>query len=66
MKQYSISLVSKTSPTQRRVVTTSPTLAALVKVVIVDALGFLLAWKPTLAICLGHLVTWCWPGMRRA
>ena len=34
------------------------------KAVIVDVLGLLLAWKPTLAMCLGRLVLRLWPGMR--
>lgn len=41
-------------------------LASLAKTVLVDALGFLLAWRPSIAIRLGKIVTKLWPSFRRA
>jgi hypothetical protein len=63
---YTISPHSKTLPTPMRVAPPSPTFSARIKAVIVDALGFLLAWKPTIAMFLGCLVLRVWPCFRRA
>jgi hypothetical protein len=41
-------------------------LASLIKTAIADALGFLRAWCPAIAICLGKLVTGIRPNFRRA
>ena len=40
--------------------------SVLVKIVIVWGLGFILAWRPSLAMRLGKIVTRIWPGMREA
>ena len=60
MQEYSVSPVSKKSPTH------TPTLAAVAKALIVDALGIILAWRPSLALALGRLVLRFWPYFRRA
>jgi hypothetical protein len=64
--KYSIVRLPKKYPTQTRVGTLSPTLASVVKAAIVDALGFILAWRPTIAMALGKVVTVLWPGFWRA
>ena len=63
---YSTSPRSKIARTQTRVVTPSPTLAAVAKSLLVDALGIILAWCPTIAMILGKVVTRLWPRFRRA
>jgi hypothetical protein len=60
MQECSISPDSKKSPIH------TPPLAAVAKALIVDALGIILAWRPTLAMVLGKVVTVLWPGFWRA
>ena len=66
LTEYSTSPRVKTSTPHAPVITPSPMLAAVVKTLLVDALGFILAWRPGLAICLGRLVLRLWPHFRRA
>lgn len=40
--------------------------SSVLKAIIVDALGYVLAWHPSLAMRLGKLVTRVWRGFRRA
>jgi hypothetical protein len=64
--KYSIVGLPEKSPTHTRVGTLSPILAFMVKNAIVDALGFILAWHPTLAMLLGRVVSWLFPWLRGA
>ena len=66
LTEYSTSPHSKTSLSHTRAVTPSPTLAAVVKTLIVDALGRMLAWQPPLAMLLGRVVWWGFPWLRGA
>ena len=63
--EYSISARPKTSPTQGQMAVPARTLAAVAKPLIVDALGIVLAWCPTIAMILGKVVTRLWPHFRR-
>jgi hypothetical protein len=63
---YSTVRLPETSPTHTRVVTPSPPLVAVVKSLLVDALGIILAWCPTIAMILGKVMTVLWPDFRRA
>jgi hypothetical protein len=62
----SISVLSKKSSTHPRVGAPPATLSARAKTAIVTALGWLLAWRPSLAIRLGKLVLRVWPNFRRS
>jgi hypothetical protein len=44
----------------------SVTASSLAKAIIITMLGFVLAWNPRLAACLGKVVKWVWPGLREA
>ena len=60
MQECSISPVSKKSPTH------TPSLTSVAKTLIVNTLGIILAWCPTIAMILGKVVTRLWPHFRRA
>jgi hypothetical protein len=60
MQKSSISPISKKSPTH------TPSLAAVAKALLVDALGMILAWKPRFAMLLGRVVWWAFPWLRGA
>jgi hypothetical protein len=62
----SISVLSKKSSTHPRVGAPPATLSTRAKTVIVAVLGWILAWRPLLAIRLGKLVLRVWPKFRRA
>jgi hypothetical protein len=66
LMEYSISQPAKTSPPAMRGPTPSFTLATVVKSLIVNALSFILAWHPTLAMLLGRVIWWLLPWLRGA
>jgi hypothetical protein len=64
--QYTIRELPKTSPNTARMISYRRTPSSRVKAVIVAVLAWLLAWRPSLAMCLGRLVLRIWPNCRRA
>jgi hypothetical protein len=66
MTKYSTLHSAKKHRTPPQAVPIFPPLSGLIKRILVWALAILWGWSPTLAIPLSTLVTWCWPGMRRA
>jgi hypothetical protein len=63
--QYSTLPHSKTRLTHPRVFRGVATPSVLAKTVIVALLGYLLAWRPSLAMLLGGVVLRAWPHLRR-
>ncbi len=64
MKQYSIPPISKKRPTHTHAFPGMGALSALTKTVIVDALGFILSWRPRLAMSLGKLIWYLLPWLK--
>jgi hypothetical protein len=62
----SISVLSKKSSPHPRVVAPPAPLSARAKTVIVAVLGWMLAWRPKLALMMGKLIWWFLPWLREA
>jgi hypothetical protein len=54
------------SPDTASVTSCNRTLSSMTKALTVNALAMILAWRPSLAMCLGRLVLRVWPHFRRA
>jgi hypothetical protein len=63
---YNTSLFSETSPIHTRALTPSTLRAAFAQTALIWQLGWVLAWKPQLAMFLGRLVLRVRPNFRRA
>lgn len=66
MHQYSTAPRAKIYPKQPRALPSSTTLLSLVKAALVKALGFILAWKPTLTMLLGRIIWRLLPWLKEA
>jgi hypothetical protein len=63
--KYSIFEIPETSSDTAGIPRGCGTLPSLAKTLIVNALAWLLAWRPSLAMFLGRLVLRVWPNSRR-
>jgi hypothetical protein len=66
MKHCTTSLLVKKSHFHRSMVTPYRTPSAFVKATLVNGLSMILAWKPSLAACLGKLIWRLLPWLREA
>jgi hypothetical protein len=62
--KYSTSKIPDPLHHSTHLTTYTGTPSALAKTAIVTLLGWLLAWCPTVAMLLGKIVSWVWPGFR--
>jgi hypothetical protein len=66
VKECSTLDLAETPPRLAQSASNAVTPSVLVKTVIVWGLGFILAWRPSLAMRLGKIVTRVWPDFKRA
>jgi hypothetical protein len=64
--QYTTLKLPNTSPNTVRMISGRRMLPTTVKAIIGIVLAWILAWRPSLAMCLGRLVLRIWPNFRRA